>query len=160
MTKYRVLFVVVLSAAAMLAAARAVALADGGRFRCAPALLDGLYVLSATGWGIVPGTTPDPSAPLPPKAIIELIRFNGDGTLVSPASTRSVNGSVVSSTSSTGIYTIDDVDQSGGGCSGTITFTEGPRWAFFTSVFAAGELWVILTNDKNVFRGNVTKIAR
>ena len=27
--------------------------------------------------GIVPGTTPDPSAPLPPKTIIELIRFNG-----------------------------------------------------------------------------------
>jgi len=24
----------------------------------------------------------------------------------------------------------------------------------------AGELWVILTNDKNVFRGNATKIAR
>ena len=49
MAKYRVLFVVVLLAATMLAATRDVAFAEGGRFRCAPALLDGLYVLSATG---------------------------------------------------------------------------------------------------------------
>jgi hypothetical protein len=67
----------------------------------------------------VPGTTPDPTAPLPAKAIIEM--------LVSSASTRSVNGSVISSSSSTGNYTIDDVDQSGEGCLGTITFAEGPR---------------------------------
>jgi hypothetical protein len=60
------------------------------------------------GGGIAPGTTPDPTAPLPAKAIIEM--------LVSSASTRSVNGSVISSSSSTGNYTIDDVDQSGEGC--------------------------------------------
>jgi hypothetical protein len=32
-----------------------------------------------------------------PKAIVELIRFNGDGTLSVPGATRSVNGTVASS---------------------------------------------------------------
>ena len=48
--------------------------ADGGWKKCTLATLDGLYVFSATGYIIVPGAAPQP------KAIVEFIRFNGDGT--------------------------------------------------------------------------------
>ena len=44
--------------------------------RCTVAALDGLYVFTATGFSI---PTPTTSAP---KAIVELIRFNGDSTLI------------------------------------------------------------------------------
>ena len=59
---------------------------DGGRKSCSVATLDGLYIFSATGY-IIPA-----SAPAQPKAIVEWIRFNGNGTLSVPGATRSLNG--------------------------------------------------------------------
>jgi hypothetical protein len=44
-------------------------------FECTPALLNGLYVFTATGFSI-----PTPAGPAAPQAIVELIRFNGDGS--------------------------------------------------------------------------------
>ena len=50
----------------------------------------GTYVFSATGFNIVAGVAQ-------PKAIIEVIEFNGDGTLSVGAVTLSVNGAIYGS---------------------------------------------------------------
>ena len=52
---------------------------------CGEATLEGLYVFSASGFSIVGGVAQ-------PRALVELIRFNGDGTLSVPAATLSING--------------------------------------------------------------------
>ena len=143
--------------AAMASGAPDVALAHDFSLECSPALLDGLYIFAATGWGVLPNTTPVPD-PLPPKAIIEWVRFNGDGTLSSAGATKSLNGMVSPSPGgTTGTYTLADVDT---GCQGTVTFGTGQTFDIFTSVFASGEIWMIQTNQNNVFRGNATKVAR
>ena len=66
------------------------ALADDSNDRgkgCTPAILHGLYIFAATGY-----TMPASPAPAQPKAIVEFIHFNGDGTLTVPAASRSLNG--------------------------------------------------------------------
>src|SRR5215813_11794418 len=69
--------------------------------RCTVAALDGLYVFTATGFSI---PTPTTSAP---KAIVELIRFNGDSTLTVPGVTVSLNGVIPPSTAGgTGTYAV------------------------------------------------------
>ena len=71
--------------------------ADPGQ-RCKDSMLDGLYVFTATGFSNVsPG-------PPQPQAIVELIRFNGDGTLNVPGGRVSVNGAIFT-TGGTGTYT-------------------------------------------------------
>src|SRR5262245_56389444 len=56
---------------------------------CAPRnlLLRGTFVFAAKGYNIVDGVSQ-------PKAIIEVIVFNGDGTLTTPAFSRSLNGAI------------------------------------------------------------------
>jgi hypothetical protein len=58
---------------------------DGRGRECSEATLQGLYVFSASGFSIVGGVAQ-------PRAVVEFIRFNGDGTLGVPASTVSING--------------------------------------------------------------------
>jgi hypothetical protein len=52
---------------------------------CSTDVLNGLYVFSATGWTVPGGGT------AVPKTILELIRFNGDGTLSVPGAAVSIN---------------------------------------------------------------------
>ena len=67
-------------------------------------------MFAATGNNIMSGVPQ-------PKAIVEVIEFNGDGTLSVPAATRSVNGAVARSLpGGTGSYTVE------AGLTGTITF--------------------------------------
>jgi len=53
--------------------------------RCSDTTLRGLYVFGATGYNIVADAAQ-------PKAILEFIRFDGRGAIVSPAATVSLNG--------------------------------------------------------------------
>ena len=71
-----------LVAAAMALGVSGVALADND---CTLKTLRGSYVFAAKGYNMVAGVAQ-------PKAIVEVIDFNGDGTLSVPAATRSVNG--------------------------------------------------------------------
>src|SRR5438045_8965250 len=91
-----------------------VSLADSGKKACALDTLEGLYIFNATGYNIVAGVAQ-------PKAIVEAIRFNGDGTLTVPASTHSINGGVAQSPpGGTGTDTVDAP------CTGTLAVTRGP----------------------------------
>lgn len=88
---------------------------------CRNATLRGLYVFSATGFNIVEG------APQP-KAIVELIRFNGDGTLIAPEVTVSINGVINrgAPNGTPGTYTVER------NCTGTLAFgPPGPTFDIF-----------------------------
>lgn len=58
-----------------------------------------------------------------PKAIVEVISFNGDGTLTVPGVTASINGVILQPPPGTGEYTV------AADCTGTITFHGAPPGA-------------------------------
>ena len=117
--------------------------------KCKDSMLKGLYVFTATGYGNV-----DPGPPQP-QAIVELIRFNGDGTVDVPGGRINVNGTIFP-TGGTGIYTTPTaVDR---GCETTLTFSLGPILYMFIPPDAK-TLQVILTNLNAVLQGPATKVS-
>ena len=124
-----------------------VTFAATNRDRCSERTLQGRYVFSATGFVINPAT-----GVVQPKAIVEIIDFNGDGTLAVPAATRSVNGVIIRSDPSVGTYQVSD------DCTGTLTF-EGPGFDIFVAP-RGDQLWLIQTNPNNVFQGSATRTSR
>jgi hypothetical protein len=134
-----------LVAAAMMLGMSGIALAEN---ECAArtAGLHGTYLFAGSGFTIVGGVAQ-------PKAIVEVISFNGDGTLTVPAFTRSINGAIGKSTPGvvgTGSYTVEP------DCTGTISFTGGP--SFDTVVSPRWDtIWMIQTNPENVFQGTATR---
>lgn len=114
---------------------------------CTVKTLHGTYVFAATGHNIVAGVPQ-------PKAIVEVIEFNGDGTLSVPAATRSINGAVArSQPGGTGGYTAE------ASCAGTITFDGGPSFDVFFSQ-EGGKLWMLQTNPNTVFQGTATRVSQ
>ena len=107
--------------------------------------LRGSYVFSASGFNIVGGVQQ-------PKAIVEVIVFNGDGTLDVPAATVSLNGVIIRSLHSVGTYTVED------NCSGTVTFN-GPTYDMFLSK-DGDDISMIQTNPNTVFQGLATRTSR
>jgi hypothetical protein len=120
-------------------------LAEVERRACTEPTLRGSYVFSASGFNIVGGVPQ-------PKAIVEVIVFNGDGTLDVPAATVSLNGVIVHSMPSVGTYTVE------ADCSGTITFN-GPTYDIFLSR-DGDDISMIQTNTNTVFQGLATRTSR
>jgi hypothetical protein len=125
----------------------AYARARGDQDDCTLNTLRGTYVFAATGYNVVSGVPQ-------PKAIVEVIDFNGNGTLTVPAATRSVNGVVARSLpGGTGSYTVEP------GCAGTISFDPaGPTYDTFFSQ-KAQQLWMIQTTAGTVFEGTATRVS-
>ena len=119
--------------------------AEAARGACTERTLRGSYVFSASGFNIVGGVQQ-------PKAIVEVIAFNGDGTLDVPAATVSLNGMIIRSLHSVGTYTVED------NCSGTITFN-GPTYDMFLSK-DGDDISMIQTNPNTVFQGLATRTSR
>ena len=90
-----------------------VALADGEGEPCSLKTLQGRYVFTARGFNIAAGVAQ-------PKAILEIVDFNGDRTLAVPAATVAINGAIVRALPSVGTYTVDE------GCTGTISLVARP----------------------------------
>jgi hypothetical protein len=114
---------------------------------CSLRTLRGTYIFAANGFNIVGGVAQ-------PKAIVEVIDFNGDGTLSVPAATRSLNG-VVAQIPPGGIgnYTVE------AGCTGTLAFIGGPSFDIFIAP-GGKTLWMIQTNPNAVLQGTATRLAR
>jgi len=113
---------------------------------CTVKTLRGTYVFAATGHNIVAGVAQ-------PKAIVEVIEFDGNGVLSAPTATRSVNGVIARGLVGSGGYTVD------ASCIGTITF-DGPGPTFDMFFSADGEkLWLIQTNPNTVFQGTATRVS-
>ena len=130
-----------ISALAGLGAPRRV-LAQGGP--CGLHTLRGSYLFAASGHNIVGGVPQ-------PKAIVEAIDFNGDGTLTVPAATVSINGNISRSAGGAGVYTLDVA------CRGTLTFTPGPSFDIFAD-HTGHQVWMIQTNPNTVLQGTVTRL--
>jgi hypothetical protein len=112
---------------------------------CGLETLRGTYVFSATGFNIVAGVAQ-------PKAITEVIEFNGDGTLTVPAATVSVNGVIIHSPPGIGTYAVAT------NCSGTIAFA-GPAFDIFIGRDAR-TISMIQTNSNTVLQGTATRTSR
>jgi hypothetical protein len=116
---------------------------------CGPETLSGSYLFATHGWNIVGGVAQ-------PKAILEGIDFNGDGTLVSPFATVSINGVIIRTTGSTGTYTVN------ADCTGTVSFTAGPSFDIFVGR-RARQVYMIQTGPEAVpavFEGTATKVSQ
>ncbi len=118
---------------------------------CGVHTLRGSYVFSAHGWNIVGGVAV-------PKAIVEGIDFNGDGTLVSPFATVSINGTIIRSSGGLGTYTVD------ADCTGTLTFPgQGITFDIFVQPGDGKQVWMIQTGPAvpgpPVFEGTATKVS-
>jgi len=122
--------------------------ADDTGQTCGLETLHGSYVFTAHGFNIVNGVAQ-------PKAIVEGIDFNGDGTLSVPFATVSINGVIIQvPPGEVGTYTLD------ASCEGTLTFTSGPV-NYNLSVRPNGrEIWMIQTDANTVFEGTVTQVSR
>ena len=115
---------------------------------CGNSTLQGLYVFTASGFNISGGGVAQP------KAIVEAIRFHGDGTLTVPAATVSINGAVMQSQpNGTGTYSIAP------DCTGSLSFTQGPSFDLFVE-FKESEIQMIQTNQNTVFRGTAERVSR
>ncbi len=112
---------------------------------CGLETLRGTYVFGATGFNIVAGVAQ-------PKAIVEAVEFNGDGTLSVLAVTLSVNGVIMRPPLGTGTYTVAN------DCSGTIAFAV-PSFEIFIARDAE-TFWLIQTNANTVLQGTATRTSR
>jgi len=151
MTQRAVLLAGSVLVTAMILALASVAPADPGD-KCKDSMLDGLYVFTASGFGNVsPG-------PPQPKAIVELIRFHGDGTVSGPGGRVSVNGVIINAGGPglSSYTTPTPVDE---GCESILTFASGPTHYMFIPPDAK-KLQFIQINPNNVFQGTATKVSK
>lgn len=116
---------------------------------CGVSTLHGSYLFATHGWNIIGGVAQ-------PKAIVEGIDFNGDGTVAVPFATVSINGLIVRTTGGSGTYTVNP------DCTGTLTFSTGPAFDIFVEPHGR-QLWMIQTGPPEVpavFEGTVTRVSR
>jgi hypothetical protein len=115
---------------------------------CGVRTLHGPYLFATHGWNIVNGVAA-------PKAIVEGINFNGDGTLVSPFATVSINGVILRFAGGVGSYTV------AADCTGTVTFPGVATYDIFVEP-SGNQLWMIQTSGPvpAVFEGTATRVWR
>ena len=135
-----------LVAAAMAFGTSGITRADSAQQSLSVHTLRGSYIFGTHGFDIVGGVAQ-------PIALVEGINFNGDGTLVSPFATLSVNGFIIHTSGSLGSYTVEASGQ------GTVTFTGGPSFDIFVEANGK-QIWMIETDPNTVFQGTATKVSR
>ena len=113
---------------------------------CTLETLRGSYLFAASGFNTVGGVAV-------PKAIHEVIEFNGDGTLTVPAVTLSVNGNISHPPGAPGDYTLD------AGCRGTLAFSGGSSFDLVAAL-DGNTVWMFQTAPNTVFQGTATRLER
>ena len=125
--------------------------------KCKDSMLTGQYVFTASGFtralGSLAGT------PWVPKAILEVIQFNGDGTLSTPAVTAANpfgdSGAILQGSGAPGVYSVND------DCTGTVQFSDANSVKFniYVEPPKGDTIWMIQTNPtNNVFQGSATRV--
>jgi hypothetical protein len=123
---------------------------------CSKATLRGVYTFTASGFNIAGGAAQ-------PKAIVEVIRFYGDGTLTVLAATVSTNGMIMRPPpGGTGSYSV------GADCTGTLQFGTSPMIAPAFDVFVGfkgAEIQMIQTGQPAalglpVLQGKAERVSR
>jgi hypothetical protein len=126
--------------------------------RCKNDILIGHYVFTASGFTRPSNSTP--GTPWVPKAIVEVLQFNGDGTLSTPAVTVANpfgdTGNILQPPSGApGTYLIND------DCSGIVQFLDAANVTFkiYVDPPQGDTIWLIQTNpNNNVFQGSAKRV--
>ena len=126
--------------------------------KCKDDILKGQYVLTATGFTRPPASVP--GTPWVPKAILEVLHFNGDGTLSTPvlaiANPFGDSGNILQPPAgANGVYLIN------ADCSGTVQFLDATNATFKIQVDPpqGDTIWMIQTNPaNNVFQGSAKRV--
>jgi hypothetical protein len=117
---------------------------------CGPQTLRGLYVFAIQGPAITGGVEV-------PQALLEGIRFNGDGTLISPSSTLNFNGDIFRIPNLPGTYTVE------ADCTGTYTHP-GIATADLIVAPSGDKFWFIQTGPGGAvisfFAGSAERVSR
>lgn len=116
--------------------------------QCSLETLRGTYIFNASGHiNLQTGWTP--------KAVVEFLTFNGDGTLTS-VGTASIGGNIAGGSfhQTTGGYSLKE------DCTGTLAFNpQGPHFDIFV-VPGGAQIHMIQTDSSNVLAGVVKRISR
>jgi hypothetical protein len=118
--------------------------------RCSISTLRGLYVFTASGFNIVAGVPQ-------PKAIVELIRFDGRGAATVPAVTVSINGVIMNAVPESVEYTLDS------DCTGSLQFIAPGTGPITYDLFVSSKgsvIHMIQTNQNTVFQGTAERVSR
>jgi hypothetical protein len=101
--------------------------AAGGQ-ACSVHMLRGLYLWTFDGYAILGGN-------LLPKAVMQGLQFNGDGTTFNPFGTVNIGGTIIiDATGGVGTYTV------AADCTGTISITNGPSFNIYVGP-GAQKVW-------------------
>lgn len=126
--------------------------------KCSNDMLKGQYVFSASGFTRAPTSTP--GTPWVPKAILEVLQFNGDGTLSTPGLTLANpfgdTGNILQpAAGADGTYSINE------DCTGTVQFLDaaGVTFKIYVDPPKGDTIWMIQTNPaQNVFQGTAKRV--
>ena len=130
-------------AAAMALGTSSPARAEAGSAVCSADKLTGLYLWTFDGYTRLGGN-------LLPKAVMQGLQFNGDGTTFNPFGTVNIGGAViVDATGGVGTYTVAP------DCTGTLSIIGGPSFNIYVGP-GAKQIW---TTQTNVGPGNGTGLG-
>ena len=126
--------------------------------KCKDNILKGQFVFTASGFTRPPAS--GPGTPWVPKAILEVLHFNGDGTLSTPsvvvANPFGDTGAILQpGAGANGTYSIND------DCTGTVVFADAASVTFkiYVDPPQGDTIWMIQTNPaNNVFQGSATRV--
>jgi hypothetical protein len=114
--------------AAMALGTPATARAEADR-HCSVHMLRGLYLWTFDGYANLGGN-------LVPKAVMQGLQFNGDGTTFNPFGTVNIGGTIIiDATGGVGTYTV------AADCTGTISITDGPSFNMYVGP-GAQQIWI------------------
>ena len=110
---------------------------------CSVGMLRGLYIWTFDGYTRLGGN-------LLPKAVMQGLQFNGDGTTFNPFGTVNIGGTtIIDATGGVGTYTV------AADCTGTLSITGGPSFNIYVGP-GAQQIW---TTQTNVGPGNGTGLG-
>ena len=119
-------------AATMAPGTSATARAEADR-HCSVGMLRGLYLWTFDGYANFGGN-------FVPKAIMQGLRFNGDGTTFNPFGTVNIGGTImINAAGGVGTYTVAP------DCTGTLSITNGPTFNIYVGP-GAQQVWTLETS--------------
>ena len=119
--------------AAMALGTSATAGAAADRQVCSVHMLRGLYLWTFDGYENFGGS-------FVPKAIMQGLQFNGDGTTFNPFGTVNIGGTIIiDATGGVGTYTVNP------DCTGTLSITNGPTFNIYVGP-GAQKVWTLETS--------------